>query len=138
MLMGCKVLAVAAQYFEVPLARALQIYNDAHRQVSGLGRTVRGPSMSATPGKVVIDGIANVRGEEVFVLRFLQARDPAWVGTPFFARFDPTATWLHDLVPAFGEQEFFYEESLRRLRHRAHDLHLVQETNGDAMWSINL
>jgi KamA family protein len=127
----------AAQYFEVPLARGVQIYNDAHRQVSGLGRTVRGPSMSATPGKVVVDGVANVRGEEVFVLRFLQARDPAWVGVPFFARFDPTATWLHHLSPAFGEQEFFFEEGLRRLQHRAHDLYLVQDLD-DTPWSVNL
>jgi len=127
----------AAQYFEVPLARALQVFNDAQRQLSGLGRTVRGPSMSATPGKVVVDGIANIRGQEVFVLRFLQARDPAWVGMPFFAKFDPTATWLDDLVPAFGEQEFFYEEGQRRLRQRAHDLHLVQDDE-DATWSVNL
>jgi len=95
--------------------------------------------MSATPGKVVIDGVATIRGEEVFALRFLQARDPDWVGVPFFARFDPTATWLDDLVPAFGEGEFFYEEGLRRLRlrQRAHDLHLVQDYD-DTMWSVSL
>lgn len=129
----------AAQYFEVPLARAVEVYNDAHRQVSGLGRTVRGPSMSATPGKVVVDGVATIHGQEVFVLRFLQARDPSWVGRPFFARFDPTATWLDDLEPAFGQQEFFYEEGLSRLQHRAHDLHLVQDDkDDDTMWSVNL
>lgn len=32
----------AKRYFEVPLARAFQIYRDAIRQVSGLARTVRG------------------------------------------------------------------------------------------------
>ena len=117
----------AAQYFEVPLARALEIFNDAHRQISGLGRTVRGPSMSTTPGKVVIDGVANIRGQDVFVLKFLQGRDPEWVGQPFLARFDPTATWLDDLVPAFGEPEFFYEASLRKLQRQAHGLHLVQD-----------
>ncbi|MEE9126689.1 MAG: lysine 2,3-aminomutase, partial [Planctomycetota bacterium] len=127
----------AAQYFEVPLARALDIFNDAHRQISGLGRTVRGPSMSTTPGKVVIDGVANIRGQEVFVLKFLQGRDPEWVGHPFLARFDPTATWLDDLVPAFGEPEFFYEASLRKLQRRAHHLHLVQDGGGAAAQSAN-
>ncbi len=127
----------AAQYFEVPLARALDIFNDAHRQISGLGRTVRGPSMSTTPGKVVIDGVANIRGQEVFVLKFLQGRDPEWVGHPFLARFDPTATWLDDLVPAFGEPEFFYEASLRKLQRRAHRLHLVQDGGGAAAQSAN-
>ncbi len=120
----------ARQYFEVPLARALEVFHGAYRKVSGLGRTVRGPSMSATPGKVLIDGVANIQGEEVFVLKFLQARDPAWVGRPFFARFDADATWLDDLEPAFGEQEFFFEPGLRRIRRRherVHPLHLVQD-----------
>jgi KamA family protein len=42
----------ARNYFEVPLYRTWQIYRDAIKQVSGLSRTVRGPSMSSTPGKV--------------------------------------------------------------------------------------
>ena len=42
----------AKHYFEVPLAQALNIYNDAASCISGIGRTVRGPSMSTTPGKV--------------------------------------------------------------------------------------
>jgi KamA family protein len=37
-------------YFEVPLAKALDVFTDAYSRVSGLARTVRGPSMSATPG----------------------------------------------------------------------------------------
>ncbi len=62
--------------------------------MSGLARTVRGPSMSATPGKVLVDGVAEVNGEKVFVLKFLQAREPVWVNRVFFARYDETATWL--------------------------------------------
>ena len=102
-------------YFEVPLVRAWEIFIDAYKQVSGLARTARGPSMSATPGKVLVAGVATVQGEDVIVLRFLQARDPAWVGRPFFAKLDPNATWLNDLKPAFGEQEFFFEAGLREL-----------------------
>jgi KamA family protein len=102
-------------YFSVPLARALSIFNDAYRQVSGLGRTARGPSMSATPGKVLVDGIATVGGQKVFVLKFLQARNPDWVGRPFFAKFDEAATWLDELKPASGAKEFFYKAGLREL-----------------------
>jgi L-lysine 2,3-aminomutase len=110
----------ARRYFEVPLARAHQIFRDAFSNVSGLARTVRGPSMSATPGKVVIDGVSEIHGEKVFVLRLLQARDPAWVGVPFFAHFDAQASWLDDLRPAFGEREFFWEAPLREMiAHRA-------------------
>jgi KamA family protein len=89
-------------YFAVPLARAYRIYRRAYRQVSGLSRTVRGPSMSATPGKVCIDGIADVAGQQVFVLHMIQARDPSLVGKPFFARYNPDATWISDLEPAFA------------------------------------
>jgi hypothetical protein len=79
------------------------------QQVSGLGRTARGPSMSAGPGKVEIQGVSVIHGEPVFVLRFIQARNPDWVQRPFFARYDPQATWLDQLQPAFGETEFFFE-----------------------------
>jgi KamA family protein len=89
-------------YFAVSLTHAYSIYSAAYRQVSGLCRTVRGPSMSATPGKVSVDGIADIAGQKVFVLHMIQARDPDLVGRPFFARYDPDATWLSDLEPAFA------------------------------------
>jgi L-lysine 2,3-aminomutase len=91
-------------YFAVPLAAGYRIFRDAYRGVSGLGRTVRGPSMSATPGKLCVDGITEVAGEKVFVLHMIQARDPDLVGKPFFARYDPDATWLSDLEPAFASR----------------------------------
>jgi hypothetical protein len=100
-------------YFSVPLARTLEIFQEAYRRLSGLGRTVRGPTMSATPGKVLVDGVARLNGERVFALRFLQARNPEWVGIPFFARFDREATWLDDLEPAFGGRKFFFEGQSR-------------------------
>jgi KamA family protein len=103
-------------YFEVPLARALEIYRAAYQQISGLARTVRGPSMSATPGKVRIVGEADIGDEHVFVLEFLQARDPLWVGRPFFARYDPEATWLDDLEPAFGEEAFFFAAEMKDIQ----------------------
>ena len=119
----------ANRYFEVPLAQALSIYNDAYRQVSGLCRTVRGPSMSATPGKVLVDGVARIHGEKVFVLKFIQGRDPSWVGRPFFAKFDDEATWLDELEPAFGERRFFFEadsDPAWRVAGQRRDLHIVE------------
>ncbi|MDD3482810.1 KamA family radical SAM protein [Azovibrio restrictus] len=100
----------ARNYFEVPLVRAWEIYRQAVQGVSGLGRTARGPSMSASPGKVEIQGVTEVGGEQVFVLRFIQARNPEWVQQPFFARFDPEATWFDQLRPAFGAEKFFFEQ----------------------------
>jgi KamA family protein len=98
-----------SEHFSLPLARAHEIFQSAYQMVSGLSRTVRGPSMSAFPGKVVIDGIVVINGEKLFVLQFLQARNPDWVRRPFFARFDPSATWMDQLVPAFGKKKFFFE-----------------------------
>lgn len=114
----------ANQYFEVPLSRAFEIFRDAYNQVSGLQRTVRGPSMSSTPGKVVIEGIAEINGEKVFVLNMLQARNPDWVKRPFFAKYDETSMWLNHLTPAFGEDKFFYEDELESiLRTKAREHH---------------
>jgi KamA family protein len=104
----------AKRYFEVPLYRAWEIYRDAIRHVSGLCRTSRGPSMSAGPGKVEIQGITEIKGEKVFVLRFIQGRNPEWVQQPFFAAYDEKATWLDDLTPAFGEKHFFFEEAYQK------------------------
>ncbi|HFE45156.1 MAG TPA: lysine 2,3-aminomutase [Nannocystis exedens] len=109
----------ARHYFEVPLVRAHEIFNRAYNSVSGLARTVRGPSMSATPGKVVIDGIPEILGRKVFALRFLQARDPSWVGRPFYARFDPEVAWFDGLRPAFDEPRFFFESAEMRPASRA-------------------
>ena len=97
-------------YFELPLEKAYTIFQQAYQKVSGLARTVRGPSMSAHPGKVMIDGIVNIGGEKVFALQFLQARNPSFVRRPFYAKYDSSATWFDQLVPAFGEKRFFFEE----------------------------
>jgi L-lysine 2,3-aminomutase len=105
------------QYFDVPLKRALDIFTRALRQVSGLGRTVRGPSMSCTPGKVLIDGVAEIAGQRVFVLKFLQGRDPNWTNRIFFARYDERASWIDDLEPAFAEG-FFFDDPLPEYRRK--------------------
>ena len=103
----------AKAYFEVPLIRAFKVFSEAYNQVSGLCRTVRGPSMSASPGKVLVDGVTEVGGEKVFALKFLQGRDPSWVNRIFFAKYDSKATWLDDLKPAFGEDAFFFENPVQ-------------------------
>jgi KamA family protein len=84
-------------YFEVPLVRAHEIFTGAYRQLSGLARTVRGPVMSTSPGKVVVDGVLGEGDVARLQLRFLQARDPSLVGRPFQARASATAAWLDEL-----------------------------------------
>ena len=96
-------------FFEVPLVEALKVFRTAYQSTSGLGRTVRGPSMSASPGKVAIQDILTVNGERVMLCTMLQGRDPSWAGRSFFAQYNKQASWLDDLTPAFGNQRFFFE-----------------------------
>ena len=124
----------ARNYFEVPLVRCYKIFKEAYSNVSGLARSVRGPSMSAFPGKVRILGVMRLRdmmdynildivresagfdllGEpdkQFLICDFIQARDPRWVKKPFLAEFDEGASWFDELRPAFGRDRFYFEES---------------------------
>ena len=94
------------EYFEVPLDRAWGIFSGAHTGLPGLARTVRGPVMSTTPGKVIVDHVdSRADGDRILQLRFLQARDPKLVGRPFRARMRPNAAWLDevDILPDVPE-----------------------------------
>ena len=97
-------------YFSLPIARALEIYQDAISGLSGLARTARGPVMSTSPGKIEVLGVLEAAGERCFSLRFLQARKKMWENRPFLARYSPTARWLDELEPAFGESRFFFAD----------------------------
>ncbi len=92
-------------YYRVPLARAVDIFQDAYRTLPGLARTVRGPVMSTTVGKVAVDGVEHLPEGPYFRLRLLQARDPALVGRPFRAPWSPGAAWLDDLRCETGADE---------------------------------
>ncbi|QCT94609.1 lysine 2,3-aminomutase [Caminibacter mediatlanticus TB-2] len=97
----------AKRYFELPLSKAWEIYKGAISNVSGLARTVRGPSMSAKPGKIAVVGVSEINNEKVFVLNMLQAKNPDLVDIPFFAKYDEKASWIDELKPAFSEKFIF-------------------------------
>jgi L-lysine 2,3-aminomutase len=102
----------AQHFFALPLVKAWEIFREAYQKVSGVCRTVRGPSMSAGPGKIQILGVSEIQNEKVFVLRFIQGRNPDWVAKPFFAKYNENAIWWNDLQPAFNEENFFFEKEL--------------------------
>ena len=105
----------AKEYFGVPLVRASDIFKRAYTKVSGIARTVRGPSMSCNAGKIRVVGVSEAMGEKIFVLEFIQGRNKQWVHEPFFAKYDPEAMWIDDLEPAFGGKEFFFDEELAQM-----------------------
>jgi L-lysine 2,3-aminomutase len=110
----------AKEYFEIPLVRCWNIFRNAYQQVSGLARTVRGPSMSCFPGKCHILGVTRIGEQRAFVLEFLQAREPDLVRRPFLAKFDPKAAWYDQLEPfTDADAEFFIRPEPSRRSRRA-------------------
>ncbi|WP_245871726.1 KamA family radical SAM protein [Candidatus Nitrosotenuis aquarius] len=103
----------AQEYFGVPLVRAQEIFRDAYQNVSGLARTVRGPSMSANPGKIQVLGTVEIGKKKAMVMRFLQGRNPKWVQSPFLAKYDESAIWIDELEP-FSGKKFFFEDELHQ------------------------
>ncbi len=98
----------AKKYFDMPLVRCWNIFRNAYQRVSGMARTVRGPSMSCFPGKCHILGVTEIGGKRAFALEFLQAREPDLVRRPFFAKYDPKATWYDQLEPFSAADEPFF------------------------------
>jgi KamA family protein len=105
----------AQHYFSIPIIEAWNIFRKCYQQISGICRTVRGPSMSCLPGKVQLLGVSEIKGEKVMVFRMIQGRNPDWVARPFFAEYSPNATWYSDLKPAFGEDKFFFSDELNSI-----------------------
>jgi KamA family protein len=103
----------ARQYFEMPLVRTWNIFRNAYQRVSGLSRTVRGPSMSCFPGKCHVLGVTEVAGQRAFCLEYLQAREPDLVRRPFFAKYDPKASWFDQLEPLTEADRAFFPSQER-------------------------
>jgi len=118
------------EYFHLPIFKAHQIFKDAYASISGLGRTVRGPSMSTQNGKVLIDGVVDLNGEKAFSLQFIQSRNPEWVRQPFFAKFKAEATWFDQLEP-------FYESDRKFFANRYH-LNITRSSIDNANVAIGL
>jgi len=105
----------AQHYFSIPLVEAWQLFRKTYQSVSGICRTLRGPSMSCLPGKVQILGVAEAHDEKVLTFRMIQGRNPDWAARPFFAKYDEKAIWYTDLMPAFNEDKFFFTDELNEI-----------------------
>jgi L-lysine 2,3-aminomutase len=105
----------AQHYFSIPLIECWKLFREAYQSVSGICRTVRGPSMSCFPGKVQLLGVAEVSGEKTMVFRMIQGRKSDWAARPFFAAYDEKAIWYTDLKPAFDEEKFYFTDELNEI-----------------------
>ncbi len=59
--------------FRIPLARALEIFQEAQKVTTGLARTVRGPVFMYDLNRILLDGTVEFQGEKYFVLKTLQS-----------------------------------------------------------------
>lgn len=86
-------------YFSVPLAEVYKIYQNAIKFSSSLGKTVTGPVMSASPGKVQIMGVIEnpANQQKYFLMQFVRHRDVNKTFKPFFRQYDEKATWFDQL-----------------------------------------
>ena len=96
----------AQHYFSISLIEAWNLFRQAYQSVSGICRTVRGPSMSCFPGKVQMLGVSEVKGEKVMVFRMIQGRDSNWAARPFFAEYNEKAIWYSDLNRLLMKKNF--------------------------------
>ncbi|MES0491018.1 MAG: hypothetical protein ABUK01_13555 [Leptospirales bacterium] len=101
----------ANKYYELPLGQVSEIFRKAVRNISGLGKTVKGPVMSAANGKVEILGTRKLDNKDTMILRYVQCRDPELNYVPFFAEYKSTDTWFDQLYPLNESDEAFFNIS---------------------------
>ncbi len=99
----CRPVKRVQSSFQVPLARAYRIVEEAKAMLDGHSKNFKFV-MSHRTGKIEVVGIAN---DEVY-LRYHQAKDQEDIGRFFRRRLTPGAGWLDDLgerpkVPATGD-----------------------------------
>ena len=73
----------AQRFFSLPIYQAVDIFKEACRGVSGLVKTVRGPVMSTTDGKVEVMDYTSDKSDAknlTFTFRYIQHRDPQKIG----------------------------------------------------------
>lgn len=59
--------------FRIPLAKALNIFQTAQKQTTGLTRTARGPLFMNDIHRILLDGTVEINKEKFFVLKCLQS-----------------------------------------------------------------
>ena len=73
------------------------------------------PTMARTVFSNEWVGVAEVNQEPVFILEYLQARQPELVRIPFFAKYTSDATWFDQLEPFTENDRPFFEERPRQV-----------------------
>jgi L-lysine 2,3-aminomutase len=86
-------------YFSLPLVDIYKIYQKAMRETGSFAKTVTGPVMSASKGKVQIMGIVTnpLDGSKYFMMQYIRHRNYSETFKPFLMHYDEQATWVDQL-----------------------------------------
>jgi len=94
--------------FRIPLAKALQIFQEAQKCTTGLARTVRGPVFMNDLNRVLLDGTTVVENKKYFVLKSLQS--PPGIDHEAKIKlipYDESSTDAGNLFALFDQEEVF-------------------------------
>ncbi|PVZ72057.1 hypothetical protein [Pelagibaculum spongiae] len=94
-------------YYQLPLSTAWKIYQQATEQQESHWLT-HGPIMDTRYGMIEVEGIGQIRDEQIFILKMLHSTNTQWNQRLFYAQYDDNAHWLDQLQPAFTKDKFFF------------------------------
>lgn len=109
-------------YFTAPLADIDKVFSLVFRSLASLHRPSRYITMTTSAGKLSLLGTTEVRGEKVFVLKFNESRNMAWMDKVILAKYSATETRVDKLEP-FDAPEFFFEKELAKIEHDLEEIH---------------
>lgn len=97
-------------YFAVPLADMNRVFQNVYRSLPSISRPSRYITQTSSAGKISLLGVAEVRGEKAFVLKFNESRNMEWMDKVFLAKYDENEKVIENLEPFEGDKYFFEDE----------------------------
>jgi L-lysine 2,3-aminomutase len=101
-------------YYTAPLAAMEKIFSKIYRSLSSINRPSRHISMTSSAGKVTIIGTTMIKGEKLFALKFVEARNMEWLDRVYLAKYDEQENIVELLKPFEGDR-YFYENELQEI-----------------------
>lgn len=97
-------------YFTAPLADISKIFGKIYKELASINRPSRYITMTSSAGKISLLGVAEIKGEKVFVLKFNEGRNMDWMDRVYFAKYDEEENTIEKLKPYKAEKHFYEDE----------------------------
>lgn len=97
-------------YFAVSLADMNRVFQKVYRSLPSISRPTRYITQTSSAGKISLMGVAEVKGEKAFVLKFNESRNMEWMDKVFLAKYDENEKVIENLKPFEGDKYFFEDE----------------------------